>query len=228
MGFLLRSIRDIAPGEQIFISYNRCNRCWFDPTYKDCVSHSFYGTSELFFVFGFVEDYPQTWDYRMKLDENRSDNLVFHLKKTADGQLQVTFGDNYSTNLEDEKPLAPNIIHMGKHLARLTELASSMKGDTALQRTMPQYEWDMAWIYQGALMTSMSAAILASRFADDIDSEKDERDSEDDYSDIASEDDSDDDSKDDNEDSDDDSEDDNDDSYDDSGDGELEKGRDEL
>merc|ERR1711957_705652 len=108
-------------------------------------------------------------------------------------------------------------IHMGKHLARLTELASSMKGDTALQRTMPQDEWDMAGIYQEALMTSMSAAILASRFADDIDSEKDERDSEDDYSDIASEDDSDDDS-----------EDDNDDSYDDSGDGELEKGRDEL
>ena len=30
---------------------------------------------------------------------------------------------------------------------------------------MPKYEWDVVWRYHKALVTSMSAAILASRFA---------------------------------------------------------------
>ena len=41
--FILRANRDIAPNEQIFISYNRCNRCWSDRKYKDCTSWSHYG-----------------------------------------------------------------------------------------------------------------------------------------------------------------------------------------
>ena len=205
--FLLRSIRDIAPGEQIVISYNRCNRGWFDPTYEDCVSRSYYDTSELFFVFGFVEDYPQTWNYHMKLDRNKSDNLIFRLQKNDDGRLVVTFGDNYSRDLEDEKPLASNIMFLGQHLSRLQELALSMKEDKALKQSMPKYEWEMAWRYHEALMTSMSAAILASEFAEDADRKKDEGHSEDDYSDIGSSDDSDDDSDDEEEISDDDSED---------------------
>lgn len=225
--FLLHSTRDIAPGEQIFISYNRCNQGWFDPTYKDCVSYSHYGTGEIFFIFGFVEDYPQTWKYHMKLDNYKSDHLIFRLQKTGSGRLEVTFGDNYSKDLEDEEPLASNVIYLGQHLSRLKELASSMQEDEALQQSMPKYEWEMAWRYQEALMTSMSAAILASKFADNENRQENEGDSEDDYSDIGSSDDSDDDSDDDDEYSDDSSED-HDDSGDDSGDGRLGEGRDEL
>ena len=51
-----------------------------------------------------------------------------------------------------------------------------MKEDGELIQTMPKYEWEMAWRYHEALMTSMSAAILASKFAD---GEVDEADSED-------------------------------------------------
>ena len=67
---------------------------------------------------------------------------------------------------------------------RLKELESSMKQDDKLMQTMPKYEWEMACRYHEVMMTSMSAAILASRFADgevdEVDSEDDEEDCEDD------------------------------------------------
>mmetsp|Transcript_10104 Transcript_10104/g.18205 ORF Transcript_10104/g.18205 Transcript_10104/m.18205 type:complete len:532 (+) Transcript_10104:110-1705(+) len=194
--FMLRSIRDIEPGEQIFISYNRCNRCWFDKDYKDCTSWSHYGTSQLFDIFGFVEDFPQTWHYRMNVgDERREewDDLVFCLEASdTDGPLKVTFGDNYSEDLEYEEPVEANIKYLGNQLVRLKELESSMKEDNKLMQSMPKYEWEMAWRYHEALMTSMSAAILASRFADDEVGEAvsgDDEDSGDDSDDEDSEDD---------------------------------------
>jgi len=173
--FILRSIRDIAPGEQIFISYNRCNRCWYDESYEDCVSYSHYGTSQLFDVFGFVEDFPQTWSFRMKIRDFRGreiwDDLNFCLERSEEdgGDLEVTWGDNYSNNPWEERPVRDNIRYLGKQLARLKELESTLKEDTELMQTMPRHEWDMAWRYHEALMTSMSAAILASDIALDED-----------------------------------------------------------
>ena len=49
---------------------------------------------------------------------------------------------------------------------RLKEVESSMNEDDKLMQAMPKYECEMAWKYYEALMTSMSAAILASKFAD--------------------------------------------------------------
>ena len=51
-----------------------------------------------------------------------------------------------------------------------------MKEDGELIQTMPKYKWEMAQRYHEVLMTSMSVAILASKFAD---GEVDEADSED-------------------------------------------------
>ena len=123
----------------------------------------------MFDILGFVEDFPQTWHCRMNVgDERREewDDLVFCLEASVDGTLKVTFGDNYSEYLEDEEPVEANIKYLGSQLVRLKELESSMKEDDTLMQTMPKYEWEMAWRYHEALMTSMSAAILASKFAD--------------------------------------------------------------
>ena len=187
--FVLRALRDIMPGEQIYISYNRCHRCWFDEEYKDCVSYSHYGTSEVFDVFGFVEDYPQMWKFRMKVPGGGGgeqwDELKFCLERDENDddddddnnnnkRLVVTFGDNYVT--KGEEPTEANILYLAEQLIRLHELEVSLKNDQVLMETMPRYEWDMAWNYHQALMTSISAAMLAS---DLLPSEHDDSEDED-------------------------------------------------
>jgi len=170
--FVLRAIRDIAPGEQIYISYNRCHRCWFDEEYTGCTSYSHYGTSEVFDVFGFVEDFPQMWKFRMNVDDEEQepgrppqwDELNFCLEKAEDDDMHlvVSFGDNYVT--KGEEPSEENVKYLAEQLIRLDELEKSMKSDGVLMKTMPSYEWDMAWTYHQALMTSISAAMLASGY----------------------------------------------------------------
>lgn len=180
--FILRTIRDIKPGEQIFISYNRCNRCWFDESYEDCVSYSHYGTSQLFDIFGFVEDLPQMWNFRMKITNERTgkeewDTLSFCLEESAStgfgddeersnagSSLLVTFGDNHTPDEKAEMPMEANIKYMGEQLVRMKELETLMKSDMKLMESMPRYEWDMAWRYHEALMTAMSSSILASDY----------------------------------------------------------------
>ena len=187
--FVLRALRDIAPGEQIYISYNRCHRCWYDEEYKDCASYSHYGTSEVFDIFGFVEDYPQMWRFRMNVQEDEEkkrpqwDELKFCLEKDdkdGDGdKLLVTFGDNYVT--KGEEPTEANMKYLAEQLIRLHELETSMKNDQVLMETMPRYEWDMAWNYHQALMTSISAAMLASGLlpSENDDSEEEEEEEDD-------------------------------------------------
>lgn len=163
--FILRAIQDIGPGEQIFISYNRCHKCWFDETYHDCDSYSHYGTSEVFNIFGFVEDYPQYWKYDMNLGTKKHpnyDTVTFCLERPDDdGPVVLTFGDNYTPNPDDEFPLHGNIEYMGKELTRLVNAEKKMKNDKELMESMPKYEWDMAWRYHEALMTSISAAVVS-------------------------------------------------------------------
>ena len=183
--FFMRTMKDVKPGEQLFISYNRCNRCWYDESYKGCPSWSHYGTSELFDIFGFVEGFPQTWKFRMNIgtEENPEwDDLSFCLERYVDdGPLVVTFGDNYTPNPQEEMPVEANVRLLGEHLMRLKELETTMKSDTKLMETIPKHEWDMAWNYQKALMTSISAALLASDLIH-IESSDDSGDSSDDAS----------------------------------------------
>ena len=165
--FVLRSTRDIRPGEQVYISYNRCHRCWFDTSYEDCVSYSFYGTSDVFDIFGFVEDFPQTWKFNMNVGDEANphwDELKFCLTRddTSSGGLVVTFGDNYTRDPDAEAPNMANVVYLGGQLMRLAEIEATMKNDNEVMETMPKYEWEMAWTYHHALMTSISAALLAS------------------------------------------------------------------
>jgi len=186
--FVLRAWRDIRPGEQIYISYNRCHRCWFDRSYKDCDSYSYYGTSDVFDIFGFVEDFPQSWKFKMNVgnaDSPRWDELNFCLTRddSSSSGFAVTFGDNYTRDPDAELPVMANVVYLGKQLMRLAELEATMKSDDKVMETMPKYEWEMAWTYHQALMTSISAALLASGLLDDgvrnpADSDDDSDDSE--------------------------------------------------
>jgi hypothetical protein len=131
------------------------------------VSYSYYGTSNVFDIFGFVEDFPQTWKFKMNVgDSNRPiwDELNFCLTRdnSSSTGLAVSFGDNYTRDPDAELPIMANVVYLGKQLMRLAELKATMKNDDKVMETMPKYEWEMAWTYHQALMTSISAALLAS------------------------------------------------------------------
>ena len=116
------------------------------------------------------------------------DDVEFCLERPEDdGPLVLTFGDNYTPRPEDELPLPDNIEWMGKQLIRLKEVEETLKGDKELMDSMPKYEWDTAWRYHEALMTSLSAAVIAS---DDEEEEGSEDMASGDSEDYASEDDS--------------------------------------
>ncbi len=162
--FTMRATRDIQPGEQIIISYNRCHGCWFDIEYEDCETKSFGGTDFLFNQFGFVEDYPQNW-YIPQYEEDGVtlfDEIRFCLDRNdEDGKLFVRrFGDNYSDE-EEEIPFDANVEFFKEEVGRLLKLEHELKKNDGgeLIKSMPRYEWDMVWTYQKALVTAMTTAI---------------------------------------------------------------------
>ncbi|KAL7452501.1 hypothetical protein ACHAWC_005726 [Mediolabrus comicus] len=170
--FTLHAIRDIVPGEQILISYNRCHGCWFDTKYKDCETRSFGGTDHLFNQFGFVEDYPQFWILPQFEDNGKLfDEVLFCLDRHDDDddddedQLVVRrFGENRSHE-PDEIPVEENLIWLREHVMRLQELEGTLKNDGELKKSMPSYEWETSWQYHTALVTAMSTAIDAAKEA---------------------------------------------------------------
>lgn len=122
-----------------------------------------YGSSEVFSRFGFVEDYPQYWKYKMNVGSNEEpiwNEVQFCLKK-SEGPLVLRFGSNHDPNFKgEENPTDKELEFLGRHLMRLKYIEVRLKGDTELKASMPQYEWDMAWRYHEALMTSISAALI--------------------------------------------------------------------
>ena len=161
--FTMRATRDIEPGEQIIISYNRCHGCWFDMKYDDCETKSFGGTDFLFSQFGFIEDRPQFWYIPQYEGETLFDEIRFCLDKVNDDEegdkfVITRFGDNYREEW-DEVPIDDNMGFLKGELDRLVKLESELKNDDELMKSMPSYEWDMIWTWQKALVTALKTII---------------------------------------------------------------------
>jgi len=159
--FTMHATRDILPGEQILISYNRCHGCWFDEDYNDCDTKSYGGTDFLFSQFGFVEDYPQFWKLPQYNDIGKLfDTVVFCLDRDDDdGELFIRrFGDNYSDE-DYEMPLDENVQLFKEQLNRLIQLKDALESNEELMKSMPSYEWETIWAYHKALTTAMTIAV---------------------------------------------------------------------
>eukprot|EP00986_Skeletonema_menzelii_P000608 scaffold167_cov140-Skeletonema_menzelii.AAC.6 len=157
--FTMRATRDIATGEQIINSYNRCHSCWFDEKYEDCETQDFRGTDQLFLQFGFVEDSPQFFHIpQYEEDGTLLDDMTICLDRNDRGEVFVTrFGENGSRE-EDELPGTEYLMWLNEHLQRLHHLKGSLYHDSALKKSMPSYEWDMTWTYHDAIFNAISAA----------------------------------------------------------------------
>ncbi|KAL7535544.1 hypothetical protein ACHAXR_006559, partial [Thalassiosira sp. AJA248-18] len=146
--------KKIMPGEQIYNSYNRCNQCSNVPE-KDCDTFSFYRTPDLFVHFGFVEDYPQNWEFdpaHLDSEDSSDDDTEFEfclLKDAESGELDA-FWD------EDELPDGADAQWLKEQLKRLQKL-SNKKEEVEKQlvqdgdEKMTRWEWESIWRYHQAL-----------------------------------------------------------------------------
>ncbi|KAL7453656.1 LOW QUALITY PROTEIN: hypothetical protein ACHAWC_006453, partial [Mediolabrus comicus] len=128
--FVLKSSRDIHPGEQIYISYNKCHPCWFDTTFRGCKSFSNYGSSDIFFVYGFVEDWPQYWNYkivspRSSISSSDDDDVVIEEVEFCVSPTSGEENDNNELHAHfvdsDYIPSHEHITWFAQHLLRLNE-----------------------------------------------------------------------------------------------------------
>ena len=99
-------------------------------------------------MFGFVEDFPQTWAFDIKTKDPTDiwDEVVFCLEHDDESDtLLVSFGDNYSTNPNEWIPTDGGLAFLHKELTRLNEFAKTNKDVEQLKVKIPEYEWDATW-----------------------------------------------------------------------------------
>ena len=167
--------KTIPPGGQIYNSYNRCNQCSNVPV-SDCETFSFHRTPDLFVHFGFVEDYPQNWEFdpaHHSDEEDSSDDddddtefeFCLHMNSES-GELDAYWD-------EDDAPDARDARWLQKHLIRLERLSDQkdlleeklvrkLEGnDDSLGERMTRWEWESIWRYHHALVHAIKAAIYS-------------------------------------------------------------------
>ena len=99
-------------------------------------------------LFGFVEDFPQTWALDIPTRDPRDiwDEVVFCLEHDEDsGTLLVSFGDNYSTNPNEWIPTDGGLVFLHKELNRLHQFKKEHQGNKELMAIIPEYEWEVTW-----------------------------------------------------------------------------------
>mmetsp|Transcript_40845 Transcript_40845/g.74778 ORF Transcript_40845/g.74778 Transcript_40845/m.74778 type:complete len:421 (+) Transcript_40845:365-1627(+) len=163
--------RKIVPGEQIYNSYNRCNQC-SDVNKDDCESWSFFRTPNLMVQFGFVEDYPQNWEFdpghldsEDSSDDSEDDTeLEFCLQRDSEsGELDAFWEDDDDLPDEaDAKWLKAQYERLQKLYVDKEKLEKQLvqeeDGETNSEK-MTRWEWESIWRYHQALSHAIDTAI---------------------------------------------------------------------
>lgn len=162
--------KTIPPGGQIYNSYNRCNQCSNVPE-SDCETFSFHRTPDLFVHFGFVEDYPQNWEFdpaHSQEDSSDDDDTEFEFclhKNPESGELDAFWDEDDAPDARDAKWLKKQLIR----LQRLSDKKHILEDqfvkklddnyDSITSDKMTQWEWESIWRYHQALVGAINAAI---------------------------------------------------------------------
>ncbi|KAK1747390.1 hypothetical protein QTG54_001353 [Skeletonema marinoi] len=179
--FRVVASKRIEPGEQVYNSYNRCNRCSMDLfgiDRDDCETFSNYRTPDILSYFGFIEDYPQSWIFDSNDssdDDAPSEFDICMLKNSETGEIDVYWGADKADDHDIEWAEA-QLKRLRKLLKRKEKKEKELvgEGDDKIGR----YQWDTIWRYHGALVTALEAAVEKSFFdsSDDDDSSDDSSD----------------------------------------------------
>jgi len=139
--------RNVAKGEELYTSYDGC---------LDCGGRSTgYGTSEILRDYGFVEMYPQRWNFK---EQGVSFTLDYKYDKTTGKPVK---GDKELQLKWSRKPATVKVQFFEQQVKRLETFKEQHKLDdlNAKPEEMPQHEWDTLRQYHGALMTTMQTLI---------------------------------------------------------------------
>jgi hypothetical protein len=130
--------RDIEAGEQVNHSYNLCPDCGSRIT-------SGYGTPHLFRDYGFVEQFPQRWDFHeiARFDLMRKSNMEVEVV-WSDGLYPTRWGQLF---LEEEKDRLEGVV--------------SRFDDRTKDLSLPTHEYETSKRYLNALYTAVYSACAA-------------------------------------------------------------------
>jgi len=144
--------RDIAAGEEIYTTYNRC---------EDCVNrHLWYGTPELLRDYGFVERYPQRWVFwhggEEEEEEEEEEATIFDIDHDEDGD-----GDLKLTWVEGYKLASKNVPFFAGQLQRLRNLGETVFATTTTKDhpDIPEHEWQILSEFREAYVTAIRMAL---------------------------------------------------------------------
>lgn len=180
--FRVVASRRIEPGEQVYNSYNRCNKCSIDlfgVDPKDCETFSGYRTSDILSYFGFIEDYPQSWIFDSNDssdDDEPSEFDICLLKNPETNEIDVYWGEDKADDhdIEWAEGQLKRLRKLKKRKDKLEEEFVGEDGDK-----VGRYEWDIIWRYHSALVTALESAVEASFFDSSDDGSSDDDSSDD-------------------------------------------------
>jgi hypothetical protein len=180
-GLRVWASKTIEEGEELFLTYDDCNDCQGIP--------DDWGTMELLRDFGFVEQYPQ--HYNFWVEEEQILFAIDEVTNEHDGEtiLYIDWRGN------GKSPSYEQIEWMEEEYQRLVDLQHG--GVLAERRDlMPAKEWDTIFQYQQALTAALEAVIKAAidDLEEDVDDEDDDIDEDNEITFASIEDDEDDDS----------------------------------
>ena len=175
--FRVVASRRIEPGEQVYNSYNRCNRCslsLFGVDPDECETFSGYSTSDILSYFGFVEDYPQSWlfDSNDSSDDDMPSEFdMCMLKNPETNEIDVYWGQDNADD-HDVKWAENQLKRLRNLLKKKDKVEDELvgEGDDKIGR----YQWETIWRYHGALVSALEAAVDASFFDSSDDSSDDD------------------------------------------------------
>jgi hypothetical protein len=131
----VRAFAEIKAGEQLFLSYNNCVDC----------EHKNLGTPEMFRAHGFLEPFPQTWNFggiAVVVDEAEDNNGKMIIQARHLGGFPNDLG----------------VMFLMDHIERLREL---LDGDAmiAAPDRVPEKELETIHLYHNALLKTLSSAV---------------------------------------------------------------------
>ncbi|KAL7551722.1 hypothetical protein ACHAWF_014909 [Thalassiosira exigua] len=138
-GYEMIATKTIEPGEELFLSYDRCSAC---SAYYD-----WFGTPEMFLHYGFVEPLPQRWLFdfaRIKFDLDWKDG------DEATNEVVVTFL---------VPPSEKGIKLLQEELLRLDFFSTLHENLDYEGAGISAAEWNSLWLYYDALHNAISYAV---------------------------------------------------------------------
>ena len=131
----LYALRDIVAGEEIYISYNKCENCFLQQGAFE------YGTPELLRDNGFVEQFPQSWAFE-------DIDVSFEIEETEHNTSIKWIG--YEPNVDDVELLKDKLIVLEQTKKTIA---------TVNPANIPEYEWNTIRKYVDAMIFAIESAI---------------------------------------------------------------------